>query len=184
VIAFVALAACSKGGNPTVATPPAGSVAPSNLPGAGQSIVVTSPAFATNTNIPRRYTCQGQRISPPLRWTNIPSGASELALVLFDPDAPNGGFVHWVVFKIPTSVHGFDEGSVPLGVRQASNGAGKASYLGPCPPMGPVHHYQFTLSALRSPFSLPNGAPAVDVRAEIASRSIADGVLVGLYQRL
>jgi Raf kinase inhibitor-like YbhB/YbcL family protein len=182
LIALLAFVACAKSGNPTVATAPPSSAAPTNLPRTGQSIVVTSPAFAADGTIPVRYTCRGQKVSPPLQWTNVPPDAKELALVLFDPDVPNGGFVHWVVFKIPSSTKSFPEGSLPAGVRQATAGTGKAEYVGLCPPAGKVHHYQFTLSALRSPIDLPNGAPGAEVRSQIASKKIVDGVLVGLYQ--
>jgi Raf kinase inhibitor-like YbhB/YbcL family protein len=158
-------------------------VAPSSLPRTGQSIVVTSPAFRADGYIPVKYTCQGQNVSPSLQWANIPPDAKELALVLFDPDAPNGGFLHWVAFKIPPATKSFPEGSLPPGVRQAKAGAGKAQYVGPCPPAGSAHHYQFTLSALRGTIDLPDGAPGADVRAEIARLTEAEGLLVGLYKR-
>jgi Raf kinase inhibitor-like YbhB/YbcL family protein len=162
--------------------PPAGAAAPSTVPRTGKSIVMTSPAFAANADIPVKYTCQGVGTSPPLSWTGVPPGAKELALVLFDPDAPNGGFLHWVVFKIPPTATSFPAGSIPAGARQAKNGTGKASYQGPCPPAGKVHHYQFTLSALNAPIDLPEGADGASVRSEISSRTIAEGLLVGLYQ--
>src|SRR5439155_12815124 len=130
---------------------------------------------------PVKYSCQGQNVPPPLQWTNVPPESKELALVLFDPDAPNGGFLHWVVFKIPATAKSFPEGSLPAGARVAKAAAER--YVGPCPPAGKVHHYQFTLSALRSPIDLPNGAPAADVRSQISSKSIGDGVLVGLFER-
>ena|SRR5438309_7500740 len=179
-IALVLLAAtaCAKNGSPAVASAP-----PTATPRPGGSIVVTSPAFAANGDIPVKYTCQGAGVSPPLQWTNVPKEAKELALVAFDPDAGNGGFVHWVVFKIPPTATSFAEGSLPAGVREAKNGTGKASYLGPCPPAGKVHHYQFTLSALYVPIDLPNGSDATAVRAQITNKSIAGGLLVGLYQR-
>jgi Raf kinase inhibitor-like YbhB/YbcL family protein len=169
-------AACSKNNNPAV-------VGESVPPSVVTAIHVTSSAFAANADVPVKYTCQGQNVSVPLEWTNIPSTAKELALVMFDPDAPNGGFLHWVVFKIAPTVRAFPEGSVPSGVRQGRNGTGKAGYLGPCPPAGPVHHYRFTLSALRSAIDLPDGAPAADIRSEISKSSIAEGLLVGLYKR-
>jgi len=183
VLLVVSLAGCASKSNPTVATPPPGSAAPSTVPRTGRSIVLTSSAFAADATIPVKYTCQGAGTSPPLAWSNVPPGAKELALVVFDPDAGSGGFLHWVVFKIPPTATSFAEGSIPAGARQARNGTGKASYQGPCPPAGKVHHYQFTLSALRSPIDLPNGADGAAVRSEIASAKIADGLLVGLYER-
>jgi Raf kinase inhibitor-like YbhB/YbcL family protein len=147
------------------------------------AIHVTSTAFAANTEIPVKYTCQGQSISLPLEWTNIPSTAKELALVMFDPDAPNGGFVHWVVFKIPATTRSFPEGSLPGGVREGRAGTGKSGYIGPCPPAGPAHHYRFTVSPLSSPIDLPNGASLSELQGALAGRVIADGLLVGLYKR-
>jgi len=178
-LAFVllAFAACAKNGNPAVASAPPGSATPR------AGIVVTSPAFVANGDIPLKYTCQGAGVSPPLQWKNVPAEAKELALVLFDPDAGTGGFLHWVVFKIAPTVTSLPEGSLPAGVREAKNGAGKASYLGPCPPAGKVHHYRFTLSVLYAPIDLPDGADGGAVRKQITNTSIADGVLVGLYQR-
>jgi len=176
---LLALGGCAKNSNPAVATaPPGSSATPSRA-----SIVVTSPAFAANGDIPVKYTCQGAGVSPPLQWRNVPPEAKELALVLFDPDAPNGGFLHWVVFKIPATATSLSEGSLPAGARQARNGTGKASYQGPCPPAGKVHHYQFTLSALSAAIDLPDGADGAAVRSEISSKTIADGLLVGLYER-
>jgi Raf kinase inhibitor-like YbhB/YbcL family protein len=183
-VVLVALAACAKNSNPAVATPPPGSAAPSAVPRTGQSIVLTSSSFAANANIPMKYSCQGAGTSPQLSWKNVPTDAKELALVVFDPDAPNGGFLHWVVFKIPVTATSFPEGSIPAGARQATNGTGKATYQSMCPPTpGKVHHYQFTLTALSAPIDLPNGAQGSAVRGEIANKKIADGVLVGLYER-
>jgi Raf kinase inhibitor-like YbhB/YbcL family protein len=183
LVLLLALAGCAKSANPAVATPPPGSAAPSTIPRTGKSIVVSSTAFAADGEIPVKYTCQGSSVSPPLEWKNVPPDVKQLALVLFDPDAPNGGFVHWVVFDIPATATSFAEGSVPAGARQAKGGSGKAGYVGPCPPAGTAHHYRFTLSALSSTIDLPDGAPAQQVRSEISSKTIADGVLVGLYRR-
>jgi len=113
----------------------------------------------------------------------VPPEAKEFAIVLFDPDAPNGGFLHWIVFKIPATATSLPEGSLPAGARQSQNGAGRKGYIGPCPPAGNVHHYEFRVSALRSPVDLPDGAPMGEARTQIASRAIVDGVLVGLYRR-
>jgi|SRR5581483_9002162 len=181
---LVGLAACAKNSSPTVAAPPSGSAAPSTVPRTGQSIVLSSTSFPANGDIPVKYSCQGAGTSPQLSWKNIPPSSKELALVVFDPDAGNGGFLHWVVFKIPASAASFAEGSIPPGARQAKNGTGKAVYQPPCPPTaGKVHHYEFTLTALNAPIDLPNGADGAAVRNEIASKKIADGLLVGLYER-
>jgi Raf kinase inhibitor-like YbhB/YbcL family protein len=102
-----------------------------------------SPAFHAGGTIPTRYTCEGANVSPPLRWTAPPVKTAWLSLTVFDPDAPNGGFLHWKIGRLPATARSLPTGS-HLG---GPNGAGARGYTGPCPPPGPVHHYQFTLRA-------------------------------------
>src|SRR5919198_814018 len=111
------------------------------------TITVTSPDFADGAAIPKRFTCDGANVSPALRWSGVPAGTAELALVVDDPDAPGGTFTHWVVVNIDPGTASIDEGSPPPGARQAPNSAGKSSWFGPCPPSG-AHHYRFTVYAL------------------------------------
>ena len=178
---FVGSAACASNNNPAVSVPPSAGAVTASPAGA---IRVTSSAFKANETIPVKYSCQGQNVAPQLQWSGVPSGAKELALVMFDPDARGGaGFLHWVAFKIPPATSAFAENTVPTGVRQAKGGAGKAGYIGPCPPAGPAHHYEFTVWALRDSIDLPDGAPGDDVRAQLSGKSIAKGTLVGLYAR-
>jgi phosphatidylethanolamine-binding protein (PEBP) family uncharacterized protein len=100
-----------------------------------KQIAVRSPAFAPGRPIPRLYTCDGRDISPPLRWSGVPSGARRLSLVMRDPDAPGGNFIHWRLSGIPATEHELPEG------------AGGSGYQGPCPPRGEKpHHYVITLS--------------------------------------
>jgi Raf kinase inhibitor-like YbhB/YbcL family protein len=113
------------------------------------AFVLNSPAFADGQAIPAKYTCDGENVSPALTWTGFPAGAAALALVVDDPDAPNGTFTHWVVVDIDPSTTGSAEGQPPPGGREITNDTGKASYFGPCPPSG-RHHYRFTLYALRT----------------------------------
>ncbi len=169
----LALAAC--GGGDRVEGPP---------PKAPDRITVTSPAFAGGGTIPKRYSCDGDELSPPLRWSGVPAAARELALLVEDPDAPSGTFVHWVLFKLAPDLHGLAAGRVPAGARQGNNSAGDSAWAGPCPPGGDApHHYVFTLYALRAPLSQPNGASADEVRTAVGDAAIARGQLVGRFGR-
>jgi Raf kinase inhibitor-like YbhB/YbcL family protein len=153
-------------------------------PAAPDRIALSSTAFDENGTIPRKYSCDGDGESPPLRWRGVPGGARELALLVEDPDAPGGTFVHWALFKIPADTMAIPEGTVPRGARQGENSAGDASYTGPCPPKDDApHHYEFTLYALKSALDLAEGAGADDVRAAVAKAALARGRLVGRFGR-
>jgi len=145
-------------------------------------ISVTSTAFADGKPIPARFTCDGANTSPPLAWDGVPEEAEALALVVDDPDAPRGTFVHWVVLDIPTETRGVDESRVPGGATQAKNSAGRASYFGPCPPSG-THHYRFTVYALSSTTGLNGGVNVDKALQRINELAMARGRLVGTYAR-
>ena len=143
-----------------------------------------SPAFAAGGAIPRRFTCDGADVSPPLRFASVPRQAAELALVVDDPDAPGGDFTHWVLFHVDPHTRSLAADSVPVGARQGRNGFGQARYGGPCPPVGaPAHRYVFTLYALGRALALPDGAAATQVRSAIAGSETAVGQLVARYGR-
>ena len=117
---------------------------------------LTSPTFESGQPIPRRYTCEGDDISPSLDWSGIPEGTKSLALIVDDPDAPDPAapkrvWIHWVLYDIPASVTGLREGTggedLPEGSREGLNDWKKAGYGGPCPPIG-RHRYFFRLYAL------------------------------------
>jgi len=146
------------------------------------TITVTSTAFADGEPVPRKYTCDGAGIAPPLAWQGVPADAAAVALVVDDPDAPSGTFTHWVVLDVPPEVTGSDEGAVPANGVQARNSAGQASYFGPCPPSG-MHHYRFTVYALREPTGLAGNASLDEALREIGTRSSAWGRLTGTYAR-
>jgi Raf kinase inhibitor-like YbhB/YbcL family protein len=172
VAGLVALAACSSGGGV--------SVAERDLP---ERITVSSAAFAAGGTIPRRFTCAGEDLSPPLRWSGVPEGTAGVALVVDDPDAPRGTYVHWVVVGIDPATERLAEGAVPAGARQLPNSAGKAAWTGPCPPGGPAHHYRFTVYALRQePEVAGDAGPAAAVEA-IEAAATARGRLVGMFGR-
>lgn len=152
------------------------------------AIVVTSPAFTQGSPIPSKYTCDGQDVSPPLRWGGVPQGARGLALISDDPDAPRGTWVHWVMYSIPTSVAELPEGvpaedTTPQGARQGVNDSRKVGYSGPCPPRGSPHRYFFKLYALDIELDLSPGATKQDLLRAMEGHVIAEGQLIGTYQR-
>lgn len=142
------------------------------------SITVTSPAFRDGAAIPVRFACKqygGQAKTPPLRWSVGQTGVGALALVVDDPDAPGGAFVHWVLFNIDATANELLEGVIPPRAQQALNTAGTAGYAAPCPPRGEQHRYRFTMYALRDRVPLRTGARLSDTLAAIAQRTIARG---------
>lgn len=149
---------------------------------------MTSDAFANGRPIPSSFTCDGNNASPPLRWSGVPRNAKSLALTVFDTDAPNGGFVHWVIYDIPASAPGLGAG-IPAqpklndGSEQGKNGTGQVGYHGPCPPSGPAHHYYFRLYALNNQPNLPPGATMTELNQAIRGHVIAQGQLMGTYGR-
>ena len=171
-VALAALAACSSSGGDggAAVTTAAGQQAPAS------TMTVTSSAFGAGAAIPVRYTCKGDNLSPPLRWSAPPAGTEELALVVDDPDAPGGTFVHWVMSGIPAGQTQLAENAVPSGALEARE------YTGPCPPGGPAHHYRFTVYALgRSP-GIQEGANPRRAIAAIQAAATAQGQLVGTFQ--
>lgn len=142
------------------------------------AITVTSSAFADGAAVPTRFTCKGIDVSPPLRWSGVPADAAALALVVADPDAPRGTYIHWVVVDADPGTSSVDEGEVPAGARQARNSAQHPRYDGPCPPSG-THRYRFTVYALRRATGLPDGADLPDALDAIDRLATARGTLVG-----
>lgn len=146
------------------------------------SITVTSTAFREGDTIPRKYTCDGEGVAPPLAWKEIPANAGALALVVDDPDAPRGTFTHWIVLDLEATPATLAEGGVLPGVKQAKNSGGKTGYYGPCPPSG-THHYRFTVYALSEATGLLDGAGLDEALQAIDSKTIARGRLTALYSR-
>jgi Raf kinase inhibitor-like YbhB/YbcL family protein len=150
---------------------------PPSLPGV---ITVSSQAFGDGQQIPRAYTCDGAGISPPLRWRGLPPATGSIAIVVDDPDAPGGTFVHWVVADISPGVSGIGPGEVPQGGVEITNSSTAKSYFGPCPPSG-THHYRFSVYALPRSARLPTDATMDDTLTAIYDHAIASGRVVGLY---
>jgi Raf kinase inhibitor-like YbhB/YbcL family protein len=152
------------------------------------SIELTSPAFKEGESIPIRHTCDAEDVSPPLAWTNVPPEAKSLGLICDDPDAPMGTWVHWVIYDIAPTSSELPEG-VPLGevtddgAKQGVNDFRRAGYGGPCPPPGSSHRYFFTLYALDIEPGLPAGASKADLLRVIEGHILAEGQLMGRYQR-
>jgi Raf kinase inhibitor-like YbhB/YbcL family protein len=152
------------------------------LPAARETIRVESPAFSNGQTIPRRFTCDGEDVSPPLAFSGLPAQARELALVVEDPDADR--FVHWTVLRIPPETARFAEGRVPAGSIETENSFGDRGWGGPCPPEGEdPHRYVFALYALSRPLDLDADASPDEVREAIAGAAIARGRLTGEYGR-
>jgi len=151
-------------------------------------IQVTSTAFEDGGFIPVRHTCQGEDVSPPLEWANVPAEAKSLALICDDPDAPRGTWVHWVVYDIPPGFTGLSEAIpphevTPDGAKQGLNDFNRLGYGGPCPPPGGPHRYFFKLYALDIEPGLPAGATKADLLRAIEGHVLAEGQLVGKYER-
>jgi len=151
-------------------------------------ISLSSTAFKDGEEIPARYTCDGEHISPPLEWGEPPPGTQAFALIMDDPDAPMGVFTHWVIFNIVSDSRQLTEaiptqGQLPGGFLQGRNDFGKTGYGGPCPPAGPHHRYQFTLYALDQPLDLKAGISKEQLLSAIQGHVLAQGQLTGRYQR-
>lgn len=140
---------------------------------------LTSDLFQDNTPIPPAYTCKGPGMSPSLRITDIPAEAVSLALIMHDPDAPGGDFVHWLVWNIDSATEFIEEGAVPAAARQGVNGFGNIGYGGPCPPSG-THRYVFELYALNTLLDMREGADRATLETALSQHIVATARLVGL----
>ena len=165
---------------------------PAGKPAASAAIRIRSGAFEAGKAIPAKHTGEGQDVSPPLSWTGVPAGTKELALIVDDPDAPRDEpWVHWVIYGIPADADALPEGVAktgepagPPGAAQGKNSWGKVGYGGPMPPKGHgVHHYRFRLYALDAALGLPPGAEKGAVLAAAKGHILAEGELVGTYER-
>jgi Raf kinase inhibitor-like YbhB/YbcL family protein len=142
---------------------------------------ISSPAFVHNTMIPRKYTCQGDDVSPPLILESVPPSAKSLVLVVDDPDAPMGTWDHWIIWNIPV-IKEIREGTAPMGAIQGVNSWGNNGYGGPCPPRG-VHRYVFKVYALDITLDLDAGSDKHVVEHAMEGHVLAKTELVGLYKK-
>jgi Raf kinase inhibitor-like YbhB/YbcL family protein len=144
-----------------------------------------SPAFANGGNIPLKYGCEGEGVSPPLEIRDAPNGTKSFALVLDDPDSPSHKFVHWVAFNISPGT-GVSPGtiSIPEGTSPGTSGKnsfGRMGYGGPCPPPGPAHNYRFRVYALNATLNLPAGATKEQLDAAMRGHILGQAELRGMY---
>lgn len=147
-----------------------------------EKLHLTSQAFTHNGMIPPEYTCDGTDRNPPLTIRNIPAKSRSLALIVDDPDAPRGTWIHWVVWNIDPDTTEIPANSVPRGALQGTNDFGKQSYGGPCPPSG-THRYFFKLYALDISLSLKTGATKAQLEDAMKGHILEKVELLGLYRR-
>jgi Raf kinase inhibitor-like YbhB/YbcL family protein len=153
-----------------------------------QPFQLTSSAFAPGAMIPSQYSCTGTDISPALHWGDAPVGTQSFALIVDDPDAPAGDWVHWTMWNIPATSHELAE-NVPKqehladGSRQGRNDFRKTGYNGPCPPGGKTHRYFFRLYALDTTIDLKPGAAKADLDAAIKGHVLAQAEYMGTFKR-
>lgn len=146
------------------------------------SMRLVSSTFQNNQEIPAKYTCEGQDISPPLTVVDSPSNASSFVLTVTDPDAPNKTWIHWVVFNIDPTVTDFVEGSIPDGGIEGLNDFGTTEYGGPCPPTG-THRYFFRLYALDSMLDFDEGEDYETIMDFVQKHKIAEAEIIGLFNK-
>ncbi|HDZ25814.1 MAG TPA: YbhB/YbcL family Raf kinase inhibitor-like protein [Candidatus Aminicenantes bacterium] len=150
-------------------------------------IKIKSPAFVPGGKIPGKYTCDGMDISPPLIWTSGPEGTKTFALICDDPDAPMGTWVHWILFNLSADIIELRENVPPereleRGAKQGMNDFRKIGYGGPCPPGG-IHRYYFKLYALDTEINLEAGTTKSELLKAMEDHILAEGQLMGRYER-
>jgi len=161
---------------------PAGGVISQPVINVTNNMQLTSPQFKNSDYLPDKYGCQGTNINPPLTINEVPAGAKSLALIVDDPDAPRGTWVHWVVFNIAPDTSEISEGSVPAGATQGINDFGKTSYGEPCPPFG-EHRYFFKLYALDTTLDLDSKTTKQYLEQAMAGHVLAPAEIIGLFAR-
>jgi Raf kinase inhibitor-like YbhB/YbcL family protein len=148
---------------------------------------LTTTAFKNNASIPKKFTCDGEDVSPALAWSDPPAGTKSLALIVDDPDAPAGTWVHWVLFDLPADTRKLAEDTAkkrefPSGARQGVNDFREIGYNGPCPPRGAEHRYFFKLYALDGKVDLKPGASKKDLERAMQGHVLGQAELIGRFQ--
>jgi Raf kinase inhibitor-like YbhB/YbcL family protein len=154
---------------------------------ATMSIELTSSAFTQGQSIPQKHSCKGEDISPALAWGEPPAGTQSFALIMDDPDAPVGTWVHWVLFNIPASARGLpdafpSDAALPDGSLSGNNSWGRTGYGGPCPPSG-THRYFFKLYALDEMLAISAGAGKGELEKAMVGHILAKGELMGTFSK-
>ena len=189
VALFAGTAGCSSDDDgdatdpdPTTSTTDATDTATSEDADTASELAITSDAFDDGAPIPAEYTCDGANTQPAFSVTGTPEEAAGLVLIVDDPDAPGGSFIHWVVWNLEPDAT-VPEGSLPTDAVEGTNGTSGTAWFGPCPPPGSPHKYEFQLSAVSAQPDVQPGATADEVRAAIADTTVATATLVGTYER-
>src|SRR5688500_5258374 len=146
------------------------------------SLELTSNAFTNGQSIPAKYACTGRNISPALAWSDPPAGTQSFALIMDDPDAPAGTWVHWVLFNIPTDARSLQENMDTSAMSVGKNSWADLGYGGPCPPSG-IHRYFFKLYALDTTISLLPGVTKEQVIKEMEGHILAQAELMGTFSK-
>ncbi len=152
------------------------------------ALSLKSTAFDQGGDIPKKHTCEGADLSPALSWGDPPAGTRTFSLIVDDPDAPAGTWVHWVIYNLSAQTRDLPEG-VPKtgelkdGSRQGRNDFARPGYGGPCPPRGAAHRYFFKLYALDAELSLPPGATKAELERAMKGHILAETQLMGKYKR-
>lgn len=155
--------------------------------GKKMEIKLESPAFRNGDFIPSKYTCDGENISPALSWNKPSDKVKHYCLIVEDPDAPSGNFVHWIVFDIPANITTLNEDitnqkNLPDSAEMGTNDARRIGYFGPCPPSG-THRYFFRIYAIDTVLKMDAGATKAEVMKAMQGHIVAQGELMGKYQR-
>lgn len=158
------------------------------MKGNAMSLELKATAFANGGEIPRKFTCSGNDLSPALSWSGVSPAAQSLALIVDDPDAPRGTWTHWLIWNIPAHLTGLPEG-VPArevlenGACQGTNDFNRIGYGGPCPPPGKVHRYFFKLNALDTALNLNAGAGRQELERAMKGHVLFHAEWMGTYRR-
>ena len=149
---------------------------------------VTSADIADGAAVPQQFTCDGGSVSPELAWERVPAETRSFTVIVRDPDAPGGTFMHWVIYDLPPKILGVKQGiaaeeQLPDGSMQGVNSDKGIGYYGPCPPAGKAHRYEFTVYAVDEMLSVPPGASEEQVMRAMRGHVLAEGTLVGRYGR-
>ena len=152
------------------------------------ALQISTTAFSNGGNIPKKYSCDGADVSPPLAWSSAPAGTQSFALIADDPDAPVGLWVHWVLYNVPAGTTELAEGTdkkdeLAGGALQGRNDFRKIGYGGPCPPPGKAHRYYFKLYALDTKLNLKSGASKSDLEQAMKGHILEQSQLMGKYGR-
>ena len=165
-------------------------LAPHGQPAAAEAsamaLTISSSAFGSGAGIPSDYSCKGADTSPPLEWSGAPAHTASFALIMDDPDAPGGTWVHWVMWNLPPKEHSLPQGEpkeaqLSDGAHQGQNSFRRTGYNGPCPPAGSTHRYFFRLYALDCALSLPASADRTQLDAAMRGHVLAQAELMGKF---